>query len=80
MFFYTLSGPVKAWFRTLKACSVSILKQLLTEFIHEFSYTSSQDQAAFKLAFIRQGEFDTLVKYVTRFRQEVLRIGAFGHQ
>lgn len=80
MFTHTLTVPAKLWFRSLKTGSVSSLHQLLSEFTKEFSYASTQDRAAFKLAFIKQGEAEPLAEYVSRFHQEVLRTGAFGNQ
>ena len=80
MFTHTLTGPAKSWFRSLKAGSISSLHQLLSEFTKEFSYASTQDRVASKLAFIKQGEAKPLAEYVSRFHQEVLRTGAFGNQ
>ena len=80
MFTHTLTGLTKSWFRSLKADSLSSLHQLFSEFTKEFSYASTQDRAASKLAFIKQGEAEPLAEYVSRFHQEVLRTGAFGNQ
>ncbi|XP_052299748.1 uncharacterized protein LOC127903121 [Citrus sinensis] len=80
MFTHTLTGPAKSWFRSLKAGSISSLHQLLSEFTKEFSYASTKDRVASKLAFIKQREADPLAEYVSRFHQEVLRTGAFGNQ
>ena len=80
MFPHTLNGPAKSWFRSLKAGSVSSLDQLLKDFVHEFGYASAQDITSSKLAFIKQGDSESLAEYVTRFHQEVLRTGTFGHQ
>lgn len=43
----------KSWFKFLNAGSVSCLDSLITEFIREFGYAASYDQATFKLAFIK---------------------------
>ena len=80
MFTHTLTGPAKSLFRSLKAGSISSLHQLLSEFTKEFSYASTQDRVASKLAFIKQGEAEPLAEYVSHFHQEVLRTRAFGNQ
>ena len=80
MFPHTLTGPAKSWFRLLKAGSVSSLDQLLKDFVHEFGYASAQDITSSKLAFIKQGDSESLAEYVTHFHQEMLRTGTFGHQ
>ena len=77
MFTHTLTGPAKSWFRSLKAGNVSSLHQLLSKFTKEFSYASTQDRAASKFAFIKQGEAEPLAEYVSRFHQEMLRTEAF---
>ncbi|XP_024043205.1 uncharacterized protein LOC127899388 [Citrus sinensis] len=80
IFPYTLTGPAKSWFRSLKVSSVSSPDHLLKDFVHEFGYASTQDITSSKLAFIKQGDSESLAEYVTRFHQEVLRTGTFGHQ
>ena len=56
MFTHILTGPAKSWFRLLKVGSIYSLHQLLSEFTKKFSYASTQDNAASKLAFIKQRE------------------------
>ena len=80
MFPYTLTGLTKSWFQLLKEGSVSSLDQLLKDFLYDFGYASSQNIASSKLAFIKQRESKSLAEYITRFHQEVLRTGTFGHQ
>ncbi|XP_024042621.1 uncharacterized protein LOC112099334 [Citrus clementina] len=75
MFPHTLTGLAKSWFRSLKAGSVSSLDQLLKYFVHKFGYASTQDITSSKLAFIKQGDSESLAEYVTCFHQEVLRTG-----
>lgn len=57
----------KSWFKSLNAGSVSCLDPLITEFVHEFGYAASHDQATFKLAFIKEGESKSLADYVACF-------------
>lgn len=58
---HTLTGPTKFWFRSLKACSVPSLEQLLSKFIYKVHCAFSLNQVASKLAFIKQGETEFLV-------------------
>lgn len=70
-FAHTFTCSTKFWFRSLKTSIISSLDQLFTEFVHEFCYASSQDQATLKLAFIKQVKSESLANYASRFYQEM---------
>ena len=62
MFTHTITGLAKSWFCSLKAGNISSLHQLLSKFSKEFSYASTQDRVASKLAFIKKGEAEPLAE------------------
>ena len=70
----TLKGAARIWFSRLKPNSISIFKELSTQFTTHFIGGHRYKKSTACLMSIRQREDETLRSYISRFNKEALSI------
>ncbi|XP_058185735.1 uncharacterized protein LOC131302961 [Rhododendron vialii] len=70
----TLKGSARAWFNKLPPGSIRSFKELSTSFVSYFIAGQRYGKLATHLLTVKQGKWESLREYTTRFNKEVVQI------